>query len=231
MAKVLKTLQKEFQGTIYTYNIYALVPADSEVLRIKTPEWNFESPHMDPKELAISMVETMVLNHGVGLAAPQIGFAYRVFAIGAGNQVQVMFNPKIIEATGELEFEEGCLSFKGLFLKIKRPEHIKVSYHDYNGIEQTTELGGLTARTFLHELDHLDGIVYTSKVNKYWLDRAKAKQKANCQKLDRQYEEQEKQKIIMQAAQKVTAEKQAAELQRSLNLNIPEGEITINTEV
>jgi peptide deformylase len=232
MAKILKTLQKEFQGQVYTFNLYALVPNDSEVLRTKTNDWSFENPQMDPKELAISLVETMVANHGVGLAAPQIGFAYRVFAIGAGQNVQVMFNPKVIEATGEDDFDEGCLSFKGLYLRIRRPEHIKVSYYDYNGVEQTTELGGLTARTFLHELDHLDGIVYTTKVSRYILDKAKEKVKSNIKKLDRQYAEQEKQQIIIQAARKVAAEKQAAELQKSLdmNLNIPDGVITMNTE-
>jgi peptide deformylase len=228
MAKVLKTLQKEFQGNVYTYNIYGLVPADSEVLRMKTKAWDFENPQMNTKELAISLVETMVLNRGVGLAAPQIGFAYRAFAIGAGTQVQVMFNPEVIESSGELEFEEGCLSFKGLFLKIKRPEHIKVRYWDFNGQEQTTEMGGLTARTFLHELDHLDGIVYTTKVNKYWLDRAKAKQKGNIQKLDRQYEEQDKQKIIMEAARKVAADNQAKALEKQINFEIPDEVITLN---
>jgi peptide deformylase len=231
MPKVIKTLQKEFQGQVYTYNLYTLVPPDADVLHIKTPEWSFNTPQQDPKELSISLVETMVHNHGVGLAAPQVGLAYRCFAIGADRNVQVMFNPRVLEASGEDDFEEGCLTFKGLYLRIRRPEHIKVEYYDFNGQYQTTELGGLTARTFLHELDHLDGIIYTSKVSRYHLDKAKEKVKSNIKKLERQYEEYERQRIIMEAARRVAADKQAAELERNINLSIPDQELSLKINV
>ena len=103
--------------------------------------------------------------------------------MGTGELWYVCFNPEIISGTGIDNFEEGCLSFPGLFLPITRPASIKVRYQMMDGkfIEET--FTGLTARTYQHELDHLNGIVFTSKVSPIKLDKAKRKVKVNIKRL------------------------------------------------
>ena len=190
---------KFVDGNMYEYEIMDLVDPYSEVLKTVTPLFDFKNPPTDPKKLGVSLVETMVKNNGVGLAAPQVGLSYRVFVMGAEGVGFACFNPEILEEYhGYDKFEEGCLSFKGLFLPIVRPERVKVRYQDWNGLVKEETFSGLTARIFQHERDHLDGIVFTTKVSKTVLERAKDKVKSNCKKL-------EKQRVIQQAAQNVAA--------------------------
>ena len=102
--------------------------------------------------------------NGIGLSANQCGFEYRVFVMGAGEEYVAYFNPKILSSSGEKHMEEGCLSFPFLNLHITRPETVEVEYQDYNGEKRTKTFNGISARCFLHELDHMNGIVYTSRV-------------------------------------------------------------------
>ena len=85
-----------------------------------------------------------------------------------------VFNPKIVDVEEEEVFiEEGCLSSPGLFIKIKRPQVIRVRYTNFLGITDTMQFSGMTARIFQHEIDHLDGVLYTSKANYLNLEIAK----------------------------------------------------------
>lgn len=144
--------------------IFNLVHIESPILYKKLEEFNFENPPVNPNEFASALVETCRKNNGLGLSANQCGFPYRVFVMGAGEEYIACFNPKVISTEGETHMEEGCLSFPLLTLKITRPKKIVVEYQDFTGEKRTSTFEGLTARCFLHELDHMDGIVYTNRV-------------------------------------------------------------------
>lgn len=123
----------------------------------------------------MDLAQSMMKHGGVGLAANQIGLPYRAFAIAA-NPILVCFNPRIVNvSTEEIELEEGCLTFPGLILKIKRPGAIKVRYTYPNGETVTTQYNGITARIFQHELDHLNGVLFTERARPTTLALAKAK--------------------------------------------------------
>ena len=116
------------------------------------------------RDLIDDMVDTMYEAEGVGLAAVQVGFLKRIFVVDVGEGIYVFINPEIIETSGTQEGYEGCLSVPGKRGIVIRPEVVKVKYFDIEMKEQTLEATGLFARAILHENDHLDGMVYTSKV-------------------------------------------------------------------
>jgi len=147
------------------HKTFALVPETHPILREVLPEFDFSNPPVNPNEFASTLVETCKLHHGYGLSANQCGFKHRVFVMGAGDDYVAFFNPEIINISKEeCHLVEGCLSFPLLGLRITRPTEIGVRYQDYNGEWKGTTLSGISARCFQHELDHLNGIVYTSKV-------------------------------------------------------------------
>ncbi|CAB4124348.1 Def N-formylmethionyl-tRNA deformylase [uncultured Caudovirales phage] len=176
---------------MYSYEIHTLVDSYSDIMRQKLEPFDFSNPPVDPRYLAISLIETMVKYRGVGLAANQVGFPYRVFVMGAQNVGFACFNPEIISVSGEESFEEGCLSFPGMFLPIKRPSSVTARYIDMNGVAKEETFTGFTARIFLHEYDHMEGVVYTSKVNQLTVDRAKRKIKNNLKLLNKEKREVE----------------------------------------
>ncbi len=115
--------------------------------------------------LAKDLIETMRVEQGVGLAAPQIGVLRRIFVIEIEEVgLYVMINPEILETSGEQLDYEGCLSVPGKSGKVNRPNFVKVRYTDLDGNDQTLEAEGFFARAICHENDHLDGILYTDKV-------------------------------------------------------------------
>lgn len=128
------------------------------------PQFDFTNPPVNPNEFASTLVETCKKYNGLGLSANQCGYHHRVFVMGTGNDFIACFNPKVISSEGEAHLAEGCLSFPLLELRITRPKTITVEYQDWNGELHTQTFTGLTARIFLHELDHMDGIVYTDRV-------------------------------------------------------------------
>ena len=128
------------------------------------PEFDFDNKSINSNVFASTLVETCKKLGGFGLAANQCGFNHRVFVMGTGDDYIACFNPKLISTEGEAHMAEGCLSFPLLELRVTRPKKITVEYQDWNGEKHTTSFDGLTARIFLHELDHMDGIVYTSRV-------------------------------------------------------------------
>lgn len=148
------------------------------ILKQCSEDWDFEKD-INAKDFEIDMVQTMVVNKGRGLAANQVGIAKRVFAIQLSDQVPFcMFNPAIINTSTELsEAEEGCLSFPSLYLNIKRSKSITAEYFDRNGNKCIIELTGIDARCFQHELDHLNGICFVSKISPLKLALAIKKQR------------------------------------------------------
>jgi len=120
---------------------------------------------------------TMKLYNGLGLSANQCGVFERVFIVGNGEIVIVCINPKVIKVSEDLiKDNEGCLSFPGLFLKIERASSVEVEYYDLQGKKYNTTFTGLTARCFLHELDHMNGITMDKHVKPLALKMAKDKQ-------------------------------------------------------
>ncbi|MDY0234418.1 MAG: peptide deformylase [Gudongella sp.] len=120
----------------------------------------------DKLEILIQdMIETMRYENGIGLASPQVGILKRLIVIDIGEIPIIAINPVIENAEGKVEDIEGCLSVPNLRGKVDRPERIKVKYTKQNGEEITMDVEGYAARVFCHEIDHLNGILYTDLAN------------------------------------------------------------------
>jgi peptide deformylase len=153
--------------------IREILDKSAPILREEMPAFDFKNPIIDPVELYTDLAETMRENEGMGLSANQIGVRTRAFVMRAEEIVGV-FNPRIVDVSSEtVMLEEGCLSYPNLFVKIKRPKSIKVRFTTPDGETSTKTFTGMTARVFLHELDHLNGIAHTSRANRYHLEQAK----------------------------------------------------------
>ena len=116
------------------------------------------------------MRETLIESGGVGLAAPQVGILRRVVLVDTGDEILELVNPTLVETDGEQEGPEGCLSVPGKYGLVKRPYYAKVRAQDRDGNWYEAEGEELTARCFCHELDHLDGIIYTEVMERYLTD-------------------------------------------------------------
>lgn len=150
-----------------------LVEANDPILTTPCQPFDFANPPFEPIQFAKDLVKFMYDNDGIGLAANQIGVPYRVFAMRGNPENLVCYNPKIVQPSeAEVTLEEGCLTFKGLLVKIKRPQHIRVRFTLPNGETVTRQYTGMTARIFQHELDHLDGIIFYNRANRYHRDQA-----------------------------------------------------------
>ena len=113
------------------------------------------------------MRETLIDSGGVGLAAPQVGILRRVVLVDTGEEILELVNPILVETDGEQEGPEGCLSVPGKYGLVKRPNYAKVRAQDRNGNWYEAEGEELIARCFCHELDHLDGILYTQVMERF----------------------------------------------------------------
>ena len=116
------------------------------------------------RELIADMLETMYDAEGVGLAAPQVGILRRICVVDVGDGPIVLINPKVIETEGEQCGAEGCLSVPGKAGNVTRPMHVVVEAYNENMEKFTVEGDELKARALCHEIDHLDGHLYTSIV-------------------------------------------------------------------
>ena len=121
-------------------------------------------------KLLDDMKETLVDANGVGLAAPQVGILRRVVIVDTGEEMLELVNPELVETSGEQEGAEGCLCVPGKYGLVKRPNYAKVRAQDRDGNWFEAEGEELIARCFCHELDHLDGIVYTEIMERYLTD-------------------------------------------------------------
>lgn len=113
------------------------------------------------QELLNDMVETMRAANGIGLAAPQVGVLKRIIVIDVGEKPLKVINPIISEKEGAIKDIEGCLSVPQMRGTVERPEKIKVTFMNENGDNLVMEPSGYLARVFCHEIDHLDGVLYT----------------------------------------------------------------------
>ena len=158
---------KFYKGDMIEYEIFNLVDFYDQILREPTVPWDFSK--RTPKEaefMAFSMAETLGALGGLGLSANQVGLKDRICVINMGTEIWTMFNPVIVDhGLTPSSYSEGCLSYPGLYLKVPRYNHIKVKFQAVYGQEVEQEFDGLTAVCIQHELDHLDGILYTSKVS------------------------------------------------------------------
>ena len=120
-------------------------------------------------KLLDDMYETMIEFDGVGLAAPQIGVSERIAIVDIDDESGTieMINPRIIETSGDQIGPEGCLSFPGLYGEVSRPYYVKIEAYNRKGKKFTLEAEDFLARAIQHEMDHLDGILFTSKVSRY----------------------------------------------------------------
>lgn len=121
-------------------------------------------------KLLDDMRQTLAEANGVGLAAPQVGILRRVVIVDTGEEILELVNPELLETSGEQEGAEGCLSVPGKYGLVKRPNYAKVRAQDRNGEWFEAEGEELIARCFCHELDHLDGIVYTEIMERFLTD-------------------------------------------------------------
>ena len=125
------------------------------------------SEDLDRREMSRILKENMIHYEGVGLSANQIGISERVFVMilhMETEEIITCFNPRIIKKYNEdVWFEEGCLSFPDEIINIQRPNRIVVKYEDEDKKDHKIKLDGLAARVFLHEFDHLEGIVFTER--------------------------------------------------------------------
>ena len=162
-----------------------LVKNTDPILRQPAIDFSFDGS-IDPEKLSKEMAPLMFEHGGLGLAAPQVGLNYRMFLMGDPEQAIACFNPRIVEVSEEVIHDvEGCLSFPGLFLKIGRPAEVVVEFTDSSGKNQTMTFTEIMARCFCHELEHLDGILYTDKVAKLTLQMAQKKQRQLLKKFKR----------------------------------------------
>lgn len=150
-----------------------LIKYPNPLLSTPCEEFNFSNPPGNPNELSVALMQIMNDYNGVGLSANQVGVPFRVFVMRGHPENFACFNPKIVSFSKETELlDEACLSFPGINVKVKRSKDIKVRFQTPSGEMTTMNFSGLTARTFQHELDHLDGILFFNRANRYHRDKA-----------------------------------------------------------
>lgn len=139
------------------------------ILREQLPEFDFSNPVCNPEQLEKDLIATMFASDGIGLAANQVGIKTRVFVMGSKDSpesARAFFNPIVVANVDEVEeLDEGCLSFPGIYVKIKRPKKILARWQNRKGEWEESTLEGYNCKCFLHELDHLEGIVFQDRVS------------------------------------------------------------------
>ena len=159
-----------------------LVDQHDPILIQKCEPFNFDEPVMDPYELSDELQKIRVEGGGIGLAAPQVGINTQVLVIGMGNfetegvedYNQVFFNPNIISMDDEKTYMiEGCLSYPGLFVKVKRPKSMVMEWWTEEDTRCEETFDGITSRILQHEVDHLNGITFIKRAERYHLEKAK----------------------------------------------------------
>lgn len=153
------------------------VVTDEKTLREPSLPWEF-GDNLVTTQLAVDLTETMIDSGGVGFSAPQLGVKSRVFVIRA-EPVIAFYNPVVVDFSEQESVEkEGCLSFPGLFVKVKRPLSVRVRFQKPDGTTDTMKFNGVTARIVQHEMDHLDGIIFFDRAHPLHREQAFNKWKA-----------------------------------------------------
>lgn len=209
-----------YEGHLIEYEVYKLIDFYDHRLRNPIPVYNFEDEKAKDRasEIAFSLVASLENYGGLGISANQVGLDVRVCAVNMGQQIWTMFNPEIIERSEELstEFSEGCLSYPGLYLKIPRHKTIKVRFQAIGGQFVKQEFSGLTSVCVQHEIDHLDGIVYTNKVSSLKLEQAKRKVKSNLKKMQILAEQIKNEKVVAEQQRMVTKSAEISQKQEPI---------------
>ena len=147
------------------------------------------SEDCDREKVRQDLIDSMEHYQGVGLSANQIGIAERVFIMYEDintRKVLTCFNPKIVEVSKEqVSIDEGCLTYPGVWLKVKRPVAIKVEFEDEKGEKHNRTFDGLSSRIFQHEYDHMEGTDFTQKVSRLKIERAMKKLNKTVKKIQR----------------------------------------------
>ena len=153
--------------------ICKLIEAENPIMKVRLSGC---SPDLDRNDVEEKLLDSMKNYNGIGLSANQIGIMERVFVMYSDvkkRETITCFNPKIVtQSDTKILMDEGCLTYPGLWLKVKRPDGIEVEYEDKNGEIQHQAMFGLECRIFLHEYDHMEGTNFTQKVSKIKLNRA-----------------------------------------------------------
>jgi peptide deformylase len=163
-----------------------LVYPDPILRRGGAPVTTFDA---ELRQVADQMMEAMYEEGGVGLAAPQVGIGLKLLVLNPAGDAKdrsgerVLINPKITKKKGREFGEEGCLSFPGIQAEVERWVSIAITYQDLDGQEQTLSADGWLARIIQHELDHLEGVLFTDRLT----SADKLRVKAALQELEEQY--------------------------------------------
>lgn len=145
--------------------IYEIEKAgESDVLRRKSKAVNEVDDVI--RQLIDDMADTMYHYEGVGLAAPQVGILKRVIVVDAGEGLWELVNPVLLSGRGKQTDDEGCLSIPGYYAPVERYKSVKVKALNRNGDEVIITAKDLAARALQHEIDHLEGVLFTDKVKK-----------------------------------------------------------------
>lgn len=139
----------------------ALIPERDPILtQVAAPVEKFDQ---SLSYICDQMERIRIAHNGIAIAAPQVGVSQRIVVLSF--EPHVLINPVILESSGKMKFREGCLSFPNLWLDIERPSKVVVEYQTIDNVNERRMFGGTPAIVVQHEIDHLDGIVFTSKVN------------------------------------------------------------------
>lgn len=138
-----------------------------------TGEFDFVNSPYDPIEIADTLMRVINDKSLISISANQLRLPHRVFVLRGAENNFVCFNPKIVYSSEESELlDEACPSFPGVTVKVKRPKEIRVRFQTPSGVTTTQTFSGLTARAFQHELDHLDGVLFYNRANRYHREKA-----------------------------------------------------------
>ncbi len=177
---------KEFTLEGLDYTKLPLLSFDNQSLTTPPPEFDFAKDGVHAEAMANGMYERMLELGGVGLSANQIGLPFRVFVFGGKEARQHIFNPKIIGVSKEeVTMTEGCLSLPGFSLSLKRPAEVTASYQDIKGENVVSRFVGIGARIFLHEYDHMEGILFTQHASRFKMEWELKKVKKRIQRYEK----------------------------------------------
>ena len=165
-------------------DIRPLIDEHDSFLTESCLDFSFDQMTIDPGQIKQLLFDNMEYYNGVGLSSNQIGLPYKIFSMVHEGQNLILFNPEIVEQSSELVIEEeGCLSYPGLYVKVKRPKSVNVTYYDEDGEFFYALFSDLSCRIFLHEMDHMNGKIFYEQSTKYHLQEGKRKRRINLRKM------------------------------------------------
>ena len=160
----------------------------NEMLTTHCRLFDFDNPPFDPHQVSKEMIDLCNQKRGVSLSANQVGIPYRLF-IMLGSDTYACFNPKIINSKDEILLEETCLSYPGLSVKVKRFGEVRLRFQTPSGGTDTRTFHGVSARIIQHEIDHLDGIPFYTRANRYHRELAFNKRDKLLKQTRKEHEE------------------------------------------